>query len=394
MANILIADDDKNFLLSFVDGLTAQDDEFQVMTAENGDQALRILESTAIDLVITDLKMPVMDGFELLAAMSRLFPRIPVIVITAFGTPEIEERISTLGGFQYLEKPLDLNVTIERIYEELEAKSSGFIHGISLPSFLQLMEIEKKSCTLTVHSEGNNGKLYFKQGDLIDAETDDLEGEAAAFTIISWENAGIEITPKSKKRAKKITNSLDYIVMEAYRRKDECERESNQEDDPYDDTAGIVVSYEDPGLDLPLLSELDPVSGNQENTKKEITMNMKKINDAMEALKTDVGEGLLASSIVSSSDGQQIADYNGMPKVCALFTQVTKYLYKTLKDGGLDHLGKYYIVDMTNNKTGIVMPLGDFWWGMITDTQKAPLGMLLNVAIPQAIERFEEAVIG
>ncbi len=399
MANVLIVDDDKNFLLSFVDGLMAQDDQFKVLTAENGKQALRVLKSNPIDLVITDLKMPVMDGFELLADMSRNHSRVPVIVITAFGTPEIEERIRALGGLQYLEKPLDFGLTLERIYEELEAKSGGFIRGVSLPSFLQLMEIEKKSCVLSIRSTGRNGMLFFSHGELIDAETESLQGEAAALDIVSWDEAEIEIVAKVKKREKKIDSNLNFIVMEAYRLKDEMNRKAEAIVSLPEDLDDLSVSYDEPvgePLLLPVEDQVvEPAQPQPVNKPyKEMNMNVKKLNEAMEELKANVGPGLLSSSIVSSADGQMLVAFNGHAKTCALFTQMTNYLARALKESGLEELGKYYIIDMTNHRMGIVIPLGDFWWGLVTDSQKAQLGLLLNVAIPRAIDMFEEAIVG
>jgi CheY-like chemotaxis protein len=52
-----------------------------------GKEAVQILDATGVDLVVTDLRMPKMDGFELLAHMSGNYPDIPVIVMTAYGTP-------------------------------------------------------------------------------------------------------------------------------------------------------------------------------------------------------------------------------------------------------------------------------------------------------------------
>ncbi|HNX97428.1 MAG TPA: hypothetical protein PKK12_07095 [Candidatus Aminicenantes bacterium] len=123
-------------------------------------------------------------------------------------------------------------------------------------------------------------------------------------------------------------------------------------------------------------------------------MNVQKLNEAMSEMKANVGPGLLSSSIVSTADGQTIVDFQGNPKACALFNQLTIYLSRALKESGLPELGKYYIIDLTNNMMGIVIPLGDFWWGMVTDSQKAPLGLLLNIAIPNAIDKFEEAIVG
>ncbi|HDH98197.1 MAG TPA: response regulator, partial [Deltaproteobacteria bacterium] len=70
MKNVLIVDDEKVFLLSLSDGLKSYSDEFNVLIAFNGKEAVKILNSSKIDLVVTDLKMPEMDGFQLLAYLT------------------------------------------------------------------------------------------------------------------------------------------------------------------------------------------------------------------------------------------------------------------------------------------------------------------------------------
>ena len=119
MKNVLIVDDEKPFLLSVTDGLAAYAKDFAVLTAINGKEAIKVLGSSEVNLVVTDLRMPKMDGFELLAHMSGNYPDIPVIVMTAYGTPEIEERLQKMGTFHYLEKPLDLNVLADKITDAL-----------------------------------------------------------------------------------------------------------------------------------------------------------------------------------------------------------------------------------------------------------------------------------
>ncbi len=103
MKKILIVDDEMSFLLSLKDGLKKHEGKFQVVMAENGRKALEILRTTSIDLLVTDLKMPEMNGFELLAWVSRHKPQLPVIVMSAFGTPEIEARLESYDALQFLE---------------------------------------------------------------------------------------------------------------------------------------------------------------------------------------------------------------------------------------------------------------------------------------------------
>jgi CheY-like chemotaxis protein len=221
MKNVLIVDDEKTFLLSLTEGLSLYRTEFSVLTAENGKKAVAVLKANPIDLVVTDLKMPVMDGFELLAYMSKNHPKVPVMVMTAFGNPEVEAKLKALGVLQYMEKPLEFQDLANKVRENLAEGSGGYIRGITLPGFLQLVELEQKTCTLKVESQCKVGHLYFVKGDLVDAETENEKGENAAYDIISWDSVSIEIAPGSKRRKKNIDFSLSYILVEGHRLKDE-----------------------------------------------------------------------------------------------------------------------------------------------------------------------------
>lgn len=123
MREVLIVDDEEPLLLTIADGLSIYKKYFNLLTATNGADAVKVLKSSpVIDLVLTDLSMPKMDGFELLAYMNRNYPKIPVILMTAFGTPKIEEIVSSMGIFRYLEKPLDINIIADNIFEALLIK--------------------------------------------------------------------------------------------------------------------------------------------------------------------------------------------------------------------------------------------------------------------------------
>jgi len=218
---VLIVDDEKSFLLSLKDGLSVHSDKFQILTAENGREAVSVLRALPIDLLVTDLKMPELDGFELLAWVSRHQTQLPVIVMTAFGTPEIEARLTTMNTLQYLEKPLDFQMLLDGISNGLEAGDKSFIRGITLPTFLQLMNIEQKTCTLKVLSDGRVGYLYIRRGELLDADYKQQNGEAAALEIVCWENTEIEMDSICRRQQRVITMSLEHLLIEACRQKDE-----------------------------------------------------------------------------------------------------------------------------------------------------------------------------
>lgn len=115
MKKILLVDDEKTYVMSLSEGLRHINGSFNVLTAEDGEQAIKILKSANVDLLLTDLKMPVMDGFELLTYVLKTDPHMPVIVMTAFTNPDVLERLRKMGFSNYIEKPLEFDELVYRI---------------------------------------------------------------------------------------------------------------------------------------------------------------------------------------------------------------------------------------------------------------------------------------
>ncbi|UCG13057.1 MAG: response regulator [Deltaproteobacteria bacterium] len=223
----MLVDDEEVVLNMIRDGVKAFIGAMNVVTASDGRQAVRKLESTKVDLVVTDLNMPGMNGFELLAHMSRNYRDVPVLVMTGFGNSDTEERVKKMGSLHYLKKPLKLDELAETITETLEPNSRGYIHGVTLSTFLQMIAQEQKTCTLEVRSKGRTGQLYLRNGRLIDAEAGGLRGKDAAIEIILWDGPEIFIHDTCEKIDAYIDSSIIYMLLEASRIKDETNQGSS-----------------------------------------------------------------------------------------------------------------------------------------------------------------------
>jgi len=105
METILIVDDEKNYPLIL--GAVLEEEGFEVLSANSGHEALEILESSDVDLVLTDMKMPSMDGIELLENVKVLDPDLPVIMMTAYGTVDKAVEAMQKGAYSYILKPFD-----------------------------------------------------------------------------------------------------------------------------------------------------------------------------------------------------------------------------------------------------------------------------------------------
>jgi len=120
MKKILIVDDEKNAR----DGLgeLLRREGYDVCTAENGEAALDLLQRRRINLVITDIKMPKMNGLAFLQILQRDYPQIGVVMMTAYGGVETYLDAMRSGAVEYIIKPVrldDLKQIMQRIFGEI-----------------------------------------------------------------------------------------------------------------------------------------------------------------------------------------------------------------------------------------------------------------------------------
>jgi twitching motility two-component system response regulator PilG len=254
MKTVLIIDDNESILTIITEKLKRCDEQINVKTAINGKLALEILNTCKVDLVVTDLNMPVMDGFELLSHMNRDFNDIPAIVLTGFESPDYKTRLAQVGIFHFIEKPFNIDLVQKEILNMLHSRNKGHLHSVSLPNLLQTVEMDEKTLTLQIVSNEKLGYMHFDKGVLIDAETDNLIGEEAAIEILGWGEARVKFQDLTSKE-RHIQVSLMNIILEASRNEDESRHQNLKTDPPPDDTADKDESTNDTQQTTRLLDE-------------------------------------------------------------------------------------------------------------------------------------------
>ncbi len=119
MGHILIVDDDAQLRQSFEKLLTAEG--HTVKTASSGEAAIALVQAAVPDLVIMDVRMPGMSGLEAFRAIHEIEPKLPVIIMTAFGTTDTAIEATKLGAFEYVLKPPEIPDILALISQALEA---------------------------------------------------------------------------------------------------------------------------------------------------------------------------------------------------------------------------------------------------------------------------------
>ena len=117
---LLIVDDEETLTYSLYQIFIKSPAIYEVVTAASGDEAAERLAKDRYDLVLTDIKMPGMDGLELLTEIKAKYPETKVIVMTAFGSMEKKEESLAKGADYYIEKDFDISDIRQLVLEFLE----------------------------------------------------------------------------------------------------------------------------------------------------------------------------------------------------------------------------------------------------------------------------------
>jgi twitching motility two-component system response regulator PilG len=111
---------------------------------------------------------------------------------------------------------------VNTVQNDADDALSGVINGFTVGAFLQLLELEQKTCCLKVQFQDMCGTVYVHRGVVLDAEVDTMNGEEAAIFILSWDNATIRVENNCERKTKNIKSSLTRLLLDGLKRKDEA----------------------------------------------------------------------------------------------------------------------------------------------------------------------------
>ena len=117
---VLLVDDETEFVQAMAERLKMRD--LDANTVYDGEQALSFVGGQEPDVMVLDLKMPGIDGMEVLRQVKKSYPKLQVIILTGHGTEKDEEEARRLGAFDYLEKPVSLDVLIKKMKQAFKQK--------------------------------------------------------------------------------------------------------------------------------------------------------------------------------------------------------------------------------------------------------------------------------
>lgn len=217
---VLVVDDEENLNWSLVNSL--RKDGYAADGALTGEDALARLGQTRYDCVVSDVKMPGMDGFELLQWLRQHQPQTRVIMMTAFGSPSARQDALRDGVIAYLEKPFDLRLLKDEL-RRMAARESGAPaepDAYDLIEVARVISLSRRDMALLVRVGALSGRLRFARGELIWAEAGQAQGDEAFLLLCGPRGSMIQQEPWDGWADRNVTQPTAQLIFSALLRRD------------------------------------------------------------------------------------------------------------------------------------------------------------------------------
>jgi predicted regulator of Ras-like GTPase activity (Roadblock/LC7/MglB family)/CheY-like chemotaxis protein len=350
---ILLVDDEKSLLEGLKRNLNHLSNIFETDICDSVYEAIRRVETKEYNLIISDIRMPHKGGLDLLLHLKAINFSGSIKVMSAYTEEEYLNKIKALGIIDVISKPFDLKWFQDMLINlfEKEKETSMAFESIDLLSVMQVLNMDRKNSALQINVEGKKGIIYFKEGNIIHAEYENVFDEEAVLQLINLEK-GIISLKKIKKNVKR-TIKKDFV--------DFCAE---------------------------IIKELDDLKKNErENSKKNLKINKKrevkmaKIKDVLSILKEEI-TGLQAASVFGR-DGIPIAienpanlDVDAFSEKFAIVCSLVSKSIKDLSGGTVSQI----LIEEEKGRT-LIRPIGQTGLSLfIAVTSEATLGNVRLVA--------------
>lgn len=216
---VLVVDDEQNLNWSLVNSLRKEG--YTSDGALTGAEAQRLLRDGRYDCVISDVKMPGMDGFELLQWLREHQPQMRVIMMTAFGSPTARDEALRGGVVAYLEKPFDLHALKEELRRLFATETPGQGESYDLLEVARVINLSRRDIALAIQCNGQTGMLRFVRGELFWAETaEGLRGDEAFLALCATRAARMQPLAWDGRTDSNVVLPLSRLLYMALARRD------------------------------------------------------------------------------------------------------------------------------------------------------------------------------
>lgn len=229
---VLIVDDEEDLTWSISKHLAKDKNKYELITVNSAPEALEVLSQLPIELVISDVRMPEMSGLDLLMQIKENYAGTKVIIMTAYGSSEVQEEANRRGCLRYIEKPFEIQDLRQLILNTVEEKKGfdGKLSDFQLSDLIQMNCLGRLTNAIFVKNDEQEGIIYFEDGNIIHTEVEHLNGEEAFYEILSWQGGNFSIKKGVKAPEETIVKGWQSLLLEGLRRADEQRNPAIQEE--------------------------------------------------------------------------------------------------------------------------------------------------------------------
>ena len=227
---ILILDDDADWLALCRDQFAALSSHPEILTATNAKRALALLETEKVRLLICDLKMPRIDGLQMIAIVRRRFPATRTVVLSGLEDEEYRSRAYALGvDLFWLKTEMQRNAKlfsecVESLLGQCDRESDTGFRGLQSKSLMDIIQMEclaRTSTVLRITRGPLVARLWMQDGELLDAECENARGVAAFQRLLAWKTGSFENLPAEPGRERTIHKPVNALLLESAQTLDE-----------------------------------------------------------------------------------------------------------------------------------------------------------------------------
>jgi len=225
----LFVDDDAGFLDGMRELFTAMSQEtWEVFTAESHAQALALLQQQRMDVLVLDIGMPIMDGFQFLRLLGRTHPGQQIVMLTGHADDDRRKSCLDNGAALVLEKPVS-SAGFGAVFAALDALADtqphtgfrGMMRRVGLQEVLQMECLGRKSSILEISTAKTRGRIFICDGSIVHAESGTLQGEVALYSLLGLQDGDFNLLTFREPPRRTIQGQWESLLMEAARLTDE-----------------------------------------------------------------------------------------------------------------------------------------------------------------------------
>lgn len=232
-AHKLLIVDDNARLLKMLE-MRFSESGYQTMVMERVKDALIAAITEKPDLIIADVMMPEISGWEFKKLLNNIpsMADIPFIFLTSNESLPLESYTEEFGPIDHLRKPYSFEELLAKVETNLKRKakrdetrtiksetSQGTLEDMTLVDVMQVLAMNRKTCSVTLVKGQEIGKIYFREGRLLDAKVGDLRGDDAVYELLGWKGADFSIGDEPKITIQEsVTKDLHALIAEGLQR--------------------------------------------------------------------------------------------------------------------------------------------------------------------------------